>query len=70
MALIYFLQEKYEKAEPLFTRALVINEQALGKEHPVIARTLKNYVALLKETNRDKDAEEFEDRIAAIEKES
>ena len=40
------------------------------KEHPVVARTLKNYVALLKKTNREKDAEEFEARIAAIEKES
>ena len=30
---------------------------------------LKNYVALLKQTNRDNDAKEFEARIAAIKKE-
>ena len=70
LALLYFLQGKYAKAEPLFTRALAINEQALGKEHPAVARALKNYVALLKKTSREQDAAEFEARIAAIENES
>jgi len=35
-----------------------------------VARTLRNYAALLKKTNREQDAQELEARIAAIENES
>ncbi len=67
LALLYFLQGTYAKAEPLFTRALAIHERVLGKEHPAVARTLRNYVALLKKTHREQDAQDLEARIAAIE---
>src|SRR3954451_11488684 len=36
----------YNKAEPLFQRALAIYEQALGPEHPHVATSLNNLAAL------------------------
>jgi hypothetical protein len=47
-------------------RALTINEKALGPDHPTVARTLKNYAALLRKTNHDSQANELETRAKAI----
>ncbi len=34
MAFLYEFREKYEEAEPLYKRALTINEKVSGPEHP------------------------------------
>jgi hypothetical protein len=34
LAELYYSQGKYDEAEPLYRRALLINEQTLGPEHP------------------------------------
>ncbi len=49
-------------------RALAINEIELGEEHPTVARTLKNYAALLRQTNRATQADELAARAKAIQK--
>jgi len=48
---------------------LSINETTLGKDHPTVARTLKNYSALLRKTHREQEAEALEARIAAMQQE-
>jgi len=68
LALLHFNQDSYDKAEPLMQRALAINEKELGEEHPTVARTLKNYAALLRQTNRATQADELDARAKAIQK--
>ncbi len=59
-------QGRYAEAEPLFQRALAINEKALGPEHPDVAQSLENYAALLRQTTRADEAVEMEARAKAI----
>lgn len=40
-------QGKYQEAEPLFRRSLMIAEIALGKDHPHFSTSLNNLAALL-----------------------
>ncbi len=40
--------------------------KALGSEHPLVATTLENYAALLRQTARVDEAEGFEARAKAI----
>jgi hypothetical protein len=51
------LQEKgdYEGAEPLYRRALAINEKVLGPEHPDTATCLDDLTRLLKDLKREPD---------------
>ncbi len=57
--LAYFLNDMYfhTAAEPLYRRALEINEVSYGLEHPNVATGLSNLAALLKVTNRMAEAE-------------
>ena len=66
LAGLYRAQGKYAEAEPLYRRALAIDEKALGPEHPDVARTLGNYADLLREIGRTVEAEELEERARAI----
>ncbi len=59
-------QGRYAEAEPLFQRALAIDEKALGPEHPDVAASLENYAALLRQTARADEAERMEARAKAI----
>jgi tetratricopeptide (TPR) repeat protein len=47
---------RLEEAEPLFRRALTIDEESYGLEHPNVARELCNLAALLRDTNRPEEA--------------
>ncbi|RUP51353.1 Tetratricopeptide repeat-domain-containing protein [Jimgerdemannia flammicorona] len=42
LAALYNSQGKYDKAEPLYERALIIREKVLGSEHPDTAQYLNN----------------------------
>ena len=53
-------------AEPLYTRAMAINEKALGPDHPSVATSLENYAALLRNTGRDDEAVKLAARAKAI----
>ncbi len=66
LALLYYNQGKYAQAEPLYQRALAIDEKALGPEHPQVATVLENYAALLHKLNRDAEADKMEARAQAI----
>ena len=66
------LQEiaRYEEAEPLFRRALAIDEASYGKDHPDVARDLNNLAWLLQVTNRLGEAEPLIRRALAIDEAS
>ena len=54
------------EAEPLYQRALAIQENALGLEHPDVATNLENYAALFRATGRIAEAAEMDARAKAI----
>ncbi|WP_291991823.1 tetratricopeptide repeat protein [Candidatus Accumulibacter sp. ACC003] len=60
----------HAEAEPLMRRALAIDEQSLGAEHPDVARDLNNLAQLLQATNRLADAEPLMRRALAIDEQS
>jgi tetratricopeptide (TPR) repeat protein len=60
--LLYNNQGRYSEAEPLFQRALAIQEKALGPDHPNTATFLENYTALLRQMGRHEEATAVEAR--------
>ena len=66
LALLYESQGQYAVAEPLYKRALAIDEEAYGPDHPGVATSLNNLARLYRDTKRDKKAEELEKRAARI----
>ncbi len=50
----------------IWKRVLAIREKALGKGHPLVAQSLANYAALLRETGRGAEAAKMEARAKAI----
>jgi tetratricopeptide (TPR) repeat protein len=42
LALLYYNQGQYAKAEPLYEQSLAIREKALGPEHSDVAQSLNN----------------------------
>jgi tetratricopeptide (TPR) repeat protein len=57
---------RYEDSEPLFRRALAIDEASYGPDHPNVAIRLNNLVLLLQDTNRLAEAEPLMRRALAI----
>ena len=60
----------HSDAEPLYRRALAINENSLGLDHPTVASCLNNLAQLLKTTNRIVEAEPLMRRALAIDEKS
>jgi tetratricopeptide (TPR) repeat protein len=56
----------YAQAEPLYRRALAIDEQSLGKDHSNVAIRLNNLAQLLHDTNRLAEAEPLMRRVLEI----
>jgi tetratricopeptide (TPR) repeat protein len=67
LALLYYNQGQYAKAEPLCRRALATLEKALGREHPQVATRLENYAFLLRNMRRPEEATRLEARANAFE---
>jgi tetratricopeptide (TPR) repeat protein len=63
-----FLRAKcvFAEAEPLFRRALEIDEAAYGPTHPRVATDLNNLASLLQDTNRLGEAEPLFRRMVSI----
>lgn len=61
---------EWTRAEPQMRRALAIDEQSYGAEHPEVARALNNLAALLQATNRLAEAESLMRRGLKIEEKS
>ncbi len=59
-------QASYTAAEPLFRRALAMDEKSHGPEHSKVAIRLNNLGTLLQETNRRVEAEPLMRRALAI----
>lgn len=66
LATLYFKQGKYAEAEPLYQRALAIQEQRLGTEHPDTATCLNNLAAFYHEQGKYAEAEPLYQRALAI----
>jgi hypothetical protein len=60
----------YARAEPLYRRAVAIDEQSYGPDHPTVAIRLNNLAQLLKDTNRLAEAEPLMHRALAIDETS
>jgi tetratricopeptide (TPR) repeat protein len=58
------------EAEPLMRRALAIDEQSYGAEHPEVASDLNDLAQLLQDTNRLAEAEPLMRRALAIDEQS
>ena len=69
-ALFLYARANYTQAEPLYRRALAIDEASFGLNHPNVARDLNNLAQLLKDTNRLSDAEPLMRRALAIDEAS
>jgi len=57
LGLVLNAEAKYAEAEPLFKRALAIDEKALGPEHPQVASDLNNLAALYVHQGKYAEAE-------------
>ncbi len=57
---------RYGEAEPLFRRALAIDQASYGPDHPNVGRDLNNLASLLYATNRLAEAEPLMRRALAI----
>jgi hypothetical protein len=66
LAYRYHRQAEFAKAEPLYARALAIQERSLGTDAPEVATILDDYATLLRQTGRVVEAGELERRAAAI----
>jgi tetratricopeptide (TPR) repeat protein len=64
----YYLDERaeYAQAEPLYRRALAIDEKALGPEHSSTAGSLNNLAELYRAQGRNQEAEPLHWRALAI----
>jgi len=58
------------QAEPLYRRALAINEVSIGTDHPEVDANLNNLALLLQDTNRLVEAEPLMRRALAIDEKS
>ena len=66
MAEAYCAQGRYSESEPLYQRALDIQERNLGADHPNLAATLDDLAALYTEMGRPDAAIAAQGRAQAI----
>ena len=66
LAGMYMDQGRYAEADPLFKRALAIDEKALGPEHPDVGQSLNNLAAVYLYQGRYGEAEPLFKRALAI----
>src|SRR5437870_5060886 len=59
-------QGQYKQAEPLYQRALAIDEKAFGPDHPDVARDLNNLAELYYNQGQYEQAEPLFKRALAI----
>src|SRR6516164_5980474 len=57
LAVTYESLARYMDAEPLFRRAIEIDEKVLGKDHPYVARDYNNLALLLRHQGKYDQAE-------------
>ncbi len=70
LAVLSYAKARYAEAEPLFRRALAIEEASLGANHPNVAACLNNLASLLRVKNRFGEAEPLVRRALGIDEAS
>jgi tetratricopeptide (TPR) repeat protein len=70
LATMFYAKADYAQSEPLYRRALAIDESSRGPDHPAVATGLNNLALLLKATNRLAEAEPLLRRALAIDETS
>ena len=70
LALYLSIRCQFLEAEPLYRRALAIDEASYGPDHPTVAIRLNNLAQLLQATNRLGEAEPLMRRALAIDEAS
>jgi tetratricopeptide (TPR) repeat protein len=70
LAKLLYATGRLAEAEPLMRRALAIDEQSYGAEHPEVATDLSNLAQVLHATNRLAEAEPMMRRALAIDEQS
>src|SRR5262249_42277990 len=66
LAALYKAQSRYADAEPVYKRALAIQEKTLGPDHPDVATSLNNLADLYEDQGRYAEAEPLFQRSLAI----
>lgn len=66
LASCYAAQAKYDKAEPLYQRALELLENANSMEKPEAINTMQLYALLLKKTGHEEKAAAMQQQAAAL----
>jgi tetratricopeptide (TPR) repeat protein len=70
LGVLFDAKADYAEAEPLVRRAIAIDEQIYGPDHPNVAIRLNNLANLLNDTNRRAEAEPLMRRALAIDENS
>ena len=70
LAVLLYAKARYAEAEPLYRRALAIEEASLGSDHLIVAASLNNLASLLYSTSRFGEAESCYQRALAIDEAS
>ena len=70
LGVLFRAKARYSEVEPLFRRALAIEEASYGPDHPKVATRLNNLAQLLSDTNRLGEAEPLMRRVLAIDEAS
>lgn len=66
LAALYYSQERYDEAQPLYLRSLEIMENRWGSKHPQLVTILNNLADLYRVTNLINRAEYYEQRVIDI----
>jgi tetratricopeptide (TPR) repeat protein len=66
LALLHYHRGAYLEAEPLLARAVRVEAEAFGPDHPDLAVTLENHAAVLLELERREEAEAALNRAKAV----
>jgi tetratricopeptide (TPR) repeat protein len=67
---LFIAKARHREAEPLIRRALAIDEQSYGAEHPNVSIRLNNLAQLLQDTNRLAEVEPLMRRALAIDEQA
>jgi len=70
LGVLLYAKARHQEAEPLFRRALAIDESSHGPDHPEVAIRLNNLAELLRTTNRLAEAEPLYRRALSIDEAS
>ena len=66
LARLYFLQQRYEEAEPLLRQTVEIAETVFGPEHPQVADYLVGHASILEQLGRTEEAAALQQRVGSI----